>query len=215
MQKFQFLFRTYWLDSPGFLKEVSRMLEVCLCVVIFKTCFFNAQSHFTLTALHKHFLCHTPGLTHATPQLHLRRDRPMFADRLQAEWRSIQRWVVSLMALVLSVLVHYVPTYSSLGYIENLCDTRLVITGCLAVGLRLWQPWHIFRTSLSWTDVALEWTDVAWYSRFLTIGVNSQFRYFPGLQQPWLLAWSTHATTHTDCQMITGKKNKLSMQHWI
>jgi hypothetical protein len=55
------------------------MLELCLCVVIFKTCFLNAQSHFTLTALHKHFLCHTPSLTHATPQLSLRRDRPMFA----------------------------------------------------------------------------------------------------------------------------------------
>ena len=41
------------------------LLELCLCVVIFKTCFFNIQSQFTLTALHKHFLCHTPGLTHA------------------------------------------------------------------------------------------------------------------------------------------------------
>jgi len=55
------------------------LLELCLCVVIFKTCFLNAQSHFTLTALHKHFRCHTPGLTHATPQQHLRWDRPMFA----------------------------------------------------------------------------------------------------------------------------------------
>jgi len=54
------------------------MLEVCLCVVIFNF-FFSAQSHLTLMALHKHFLCHTPGLTHATPQLHLRQDRPMFA----------------------------------------------------------------------------------------------------------------------------------------
>ena len=55
------------------------MLELCLCVVIFKTCFFNAQSHFTLTALQENFLCHTRGLTHATPQLRLRRDRRMFA----------------------------------------------------------------------------------------------------------------------------------------
>ena len=55
------------------------LLELCLCVVIFKTCFFNAQSHFTFTALHEHFLCHTPGLTHATPQLRLRQSRPMFA----------------------------------------------------------------------------------------------------------------------------------------
>ena len=32
------------------------LLELCLCVVIFKTCVLNAQSHFTLTALHEHFL---------------------------------------------------------------------------------------------------------------------------------------------------------------
>jgi len=55
------------------------LLDLCLCVVIFKTCFFNTQSHFPLTACHEHFVCHTPGLTHATPQLHLRWDRPMFA----------------------------------------------------------------------------------------------------------------------------------------
>jgi hypothetical protein len=50
------------------------LLELCLCVVIFKTCFFKAQSHFTLKALREHLLCHTPDLTHATPQLRLRRD---------------------------------------------------------------------------------------------------------------------------------------------
>ena len=38
------------------------LLEVCLCVVIFKTFFFKAQSHFTLTALHEHILCHTLAL---------------------------------------------------------------------------------------------------------------------------------------------------------
>ena len=52
------------------------LLELCLCVVILKICFLNAQSHFTLMALHIHFLCHTPGLTHVTPQLRLRWDRP-------------------------------------------------------------------------------------------------------------------------------------------
>jgi hypothetical protein len=55
------------------------MLELCICVVIFKTYFFNAQSHFTLMAFHEHFLCHALGLTHVTPQLRLRQDRPMFA----------------------------------------------------------------------------------------------------------------------------------------
>ena len=79
MPKFQFLLLTYWLDSPGFLKEVARDVRtVSLCGNLQNT-FFNAQSHFTFTALHEHFLCHTPGLTHATPRLRLRRDRPMFA----------------------------------------------------------------------------------------------------------------------------------------
>jgi hypothetical protein len=55
------------------------MLELCLCVVIFKTCVPNAQFNFTLMALHEHFLRHTSSLTHATPQLRLRRGRPMFA----------------------------------------------------------------------------------------------------------------------------------------
>ena len=30
----------------------------------------------------------------------------------------------------------------------------LVTTGCLVVRLRLWQPWHTFKTSLNWTDIA-------------------------------------------------------------
>jgi len=70
------------------------LLELYLCVVISKTCFFNAQSHFTLTALHERFLCHTPGLTHMTPQLHLRWDRPMFAvvDFKPGDVRFNVRW---------------------------------------------------------------------------------------------------------------------------
>ena len=45
------------LSSQVFLRRSHLMLlEVCLCMAIFKTCFFNAQSHFTLTALHEHFL---------------------------------------------------------------------------------------------------------------------------------------------------------------
>jgi len=70
------------------------LLELCLCVVIFKTCFFNAQSHFTLTTLHEHFLCHAPGLTHATPQLRLKWDRPLFAaaDFKPGDVRFNVRW---------------------------------------------------------------------------------------------------------------------------
>ena len=41
-----------------------------------------------------------------------------------------------------------------------------VTTGCLVVWLRLWQPWHIFSTSLNWTDDA-------WYSRFVTVSTIS------------------------------------------
>jgi len=70
------------------------LIELCLCVVIFKTCFFNAQPHFTLMAHHEHFLYHTPGLTHAIPQLCLRRDRPMFAsaDFKPSDVRFNVRW---------------------------------------------------------------------------------------------------------------------------
>jgi hypothetical protein len=55
------------------------LLERCLCVVILKICVLNAQSHFTLTALPEHFLCHASNLTRATPKLRLIRGRPMFA----------------------------------------------------------------------------------------------------------------------------------------
>ena len=70
------------------------LLEMCLCVVIFKACFFNAQSHLTLMALHEQFLCHTPDLTHPTPQLRLRWDRPMFAaaDFKPSDVRFNVRW---------------------------------------------------------------------------------------------------------------------------
>ena len=54
-------------------------LELCLCVVIFKTSILKAKSQFTLMALPEHFLCHTSSPTDTTPQLHLRRGRPMLA----------------------------------------------------------------------------------------------------------------------------------------
>ena len=54
------------------------LLELCLCVVIFKTSILNAKSHFTLTAFPEHFFCHTSSPTDTTPQLRLRRGRPMF-----------------------------------------------------------------------------------------------------------------------------------------
>ena len=80
---------------PVFLKEVACdvVRTVSLCGNL-QNMFFNAQSHLTLTALHEHFLCHTPGLTHLTPQLRLRRDRPMFAaaDFKPSDVRFNVRW---------------------------------------------------------------------------------------------------------------------------
>jgi len=82
-------------------------------------------------------------------------------------------------------------------------------SACLAVRLRLWHPWHTFRTSLNRTYIT-------WYSCFITVIVNNQFRCFTGLHQPCPLSWSTHnATTHTNCHMHSGKNNKLSVQQWM
>jgi len=41
-------------------------LELCLGVVVFKTCFFHTQSLITLPALNENFFMHTPGLTYDT-----------------------------------------------------------------------------------------------------------------------------------------------------
>jgi hypothetical protein len=98
--KFQFPLLTYWLDSPVFLKEVACdvVRTVPLCGNLQNL--LNAQSHFTLTALHEFFLCHTSSLTHTAPQLHLRRSSPMFAAFKPSEM-LFKRYVVYLMALVL------------------------------------------------------------------------------------------------------------------
>ena len=83
----------------------------------------------------------------------------------------------------------------------------LMTTGYLVEQLRLWQPWHSFRTSVSWTDVA-------WHSCFITISVSNQFRYYTGLQKPRLSCWSAH---FTPTLVLTMKcwlgRNKLSLQH--
>jgi hypothetical protein len=54
------------------------LLELCLCVVIFKTSILKAQSNFTLMALPEHFFCLTSSLTDTTSQLRLRWGRSMF-----------------------------------------------------------------------------------------------------------------------------------------
>ena len=76
---FNFVYLHIILRPKFFLVRSHQMfLQLYLSVVVFKTCLFHTQSHVTLTAPHKNF-CHTPGLTHMTPQLYLRLDRPMFA----------------------------------------------------------------------------------------------------------------------------------------
>jgi hypothetical protein len=51
---FSFLL-TYWLDSTVLRRSHVMLLELCLCVVIFKATILKAQSHFPLTALPEHF----------------------------------------------------------------------------------------------------------------------------------------------------------------
>jgi len=69
-------------------------LQLYLGVVVFKTCLFHTQSHITLNALHENFFCHTPGLTHTTPQLCLRPGGPVFAaaDFKPSEIQFNIRW---------------------------------------------------------------------------------------------------------------------------
>ena len=91
----------------------------------------------------------------------------------------------------------------------------LVTTGCLVVSLRLWQPWYTLSTSLNYIHVALNWTNVAWYSFFVTIVVKDKFRYFAGLQQLWPLAQSTnYATTHNTKRLL-GRETRSLFQHWV
>jgi len=63
-KNFSFFYLHIGLIPQFFLRRSHVMLlELCRCVVIFKTRFFNAQSHLTLTALHEHFLWHTRHLS--------------------------------------------------------------------------------------------------------------------------------------------------------
>ena len=79
MENFQFRLLTYHLEAQIFLREVAPDV---LTIVPWCGSLRNmsrTQPHVTLTALHENFFCHTPAPTHATPQLHLRLGRPMFA----------------------------------------------------------------------------------------------------------------------------------------
>ena len=78
--KTSFVYLHICLTPNSFLGRSRQMiLQMCLVVVVFETCLFHAKTHSTLTALYVNFPCHTPGITHTTPQLRLRRDWPMSA----------------------------------------------------------------------------------------------------------------------------------------
>jgi len=80
MENFQFRLLTYRFEAQLFLREVAPdvLTTVPWCGSLL-TCLFHTQRHVTLTTLHESFFCHTHALTHATPQLHLRAGRPIFA----------------------------------------------------------------------------------------------------------------------------------------
>jgi len=94
-KNFSFLYLHIGLILQFFLRRSHVMLlELFLCVVIFKTSILNAKSHFTLMALPEHFFFHTSSSTDTTPQLRLRRGRPMFvaADFKPSEKLFSFRW---------------------------------------------------------------------------------------------------------------------------
>jgi len=100
-----------------------------------------------------------------------------------------ERWGCPLQGYCLLNLFTW-PTLTSILFVRGTWrnwTAGLMTTGCLVVRFRLWQPWHIFNTSLNWTDIALP-------SRIVTMCVYNQFRYFTGLQHPRPLAWLTHFT---------------------
>jgi len=61
MEKFQFHLLTYHWGPKFFLGLLHQIfLQLCLGVVVFKTCLFNTWSHFTLTALYRNFFLSCP-----------------------------------------------------------------------------------------------------------------------------------------------------------
>ena len=76
--KTSFVYSHICLTPKFFLGRSHQMiLQMCLGVVVFQTCLFHAKTHSAFTTLYVNFSCHTPGITHTTTQLRLRRDWPM------------------------------------------------------------------------------------------------------------------------------------------
>jgi len=71
MENFQFPLLTYRLEAQMFFREVASDLLTIVpwCGSLRNMFVSHTQSHVTLMALHEDFFGHTPGPTHATPQL--------------------------------------------------------------------------------------------------------------------------------------------------
>ena len=94
MENFQFCLLTYHLEAQIFLREVAPDV---LTIVSWCGNLQNISVSHTVprhTALHENFFCHTPGLTHVTPQLRLRPGRPVFVavDFEPSDMRFNIRW---------------------------------------------------------------------------------------------------------------------------
>ena len=93
MENFKFRLLAYRIEAQTFLVEVAPDV---LTIVPWCGILRNMIVSHTVTfvALHEHFFCHTPGLTHTTPQLLLRPGRPMFAgaDFKPSDMRFNIRW---------------------------------------------------------------------------------------------------------------------------
>jgi len=79
MENFQFRLLTYRLEAQIFLREVTPdvLTIVPWCGSLRNMFVSHTVPCHTYGTSRK--LCHTPGLTHTTPQLHLRLGRPVFA----------------------------------------------------------------------------------------------------------------------------------------
>ena len=93
------------------------LLEMCLCVVIFKTCFFNAQPHFTRNFTNT--FCVTPLALHTR---HLSCISDGIGQCLLLQTSSLAK-CDSMLGGLPNGLGTLRPAYSSLGYIENLYVT--------------------------------------------------------------------------------------------
>ena len=80
MENFQFCLLIYRLEAQIFLMEVAPhvLTLVPWCGSLRNMFVSHTVPRHTYSTSRKLF-CHTPGLTHTTPQLHLRPGRPMFA----------------------------------------------------------------------------------------------------------------------------------------